>query len=211
MRNIILSLLSFGILLTACQNNSRKQNKADIKTTQDINSAKDQPNDAARKPGALEYHYKSDYGEIVNVVFYEENYEKHVQVKREGQPAILLDQISATAASAVYEKDIYKFISQNEKASFTNGINFLKLTLISPLKYTFTNGEEELPIIYFSKDDKRFVKIKRINQPEITLEQTKAWAKGAEYGRGPVKWRSQNNTGTLITDSIETKFLEKKK
>ena len=211
MKKTILSALFFGILLTACDNKSGKQKDPEIETTKAINSEseKEQPNDAAKRPGALEYLYKSDNGEIVDIVFFEENYEKYVEVKRDGQAALVLEQISASDKISVYEKDIYRFISQNGQATFTNGVNFLKLTLISPLKYTFTNGEEDITVTYFSKNDKRFVAISRNDKPDITLEQTTAWAKGAEYGRGPVKWHSQENMGTLIENGIETKYKVK--
>lgn len=212
MRKTILSALFFGILLSACQTKSGKPKEVEIENTQDINSTsgKDQQNDFAKKPGAVEYLYKSDNGEIIDIVFYEENYEQYVAFKREGQATIVLKQKSASEKMAVYEQDIYKFVSQKENATFTNGINFLKLKLISPLKYTLTNGEEDITITYFSKENKRFVTIQKENQPGINLEQTNAWAKGAEYGKGPVKWRSQRNTGILIEDGIETEYKEKK-
>lgn len=214
MRKLILSALFFGILLTACQNKSNKQTDTDIENTSDVNvnieSGKDQRNDSAKRPGAVEYLYKSDNGEIVDITFFEKNYEKYVQVKRDGQAALVMEQISATETMAVYEKNINKFIRQNGQATFTNGINFLKLTLISPLKYTFTNDQEDITVTYFSENDKRFVTISRDDKPEITLEQTTAWATGADYGKGPVKWHSQRNTGTLTEDAIETEFKEKK-
>lgn len=213
MRKTILSAFFIGILLTACENKSDKQKGTEIENRTDTNinseSGKDQRNDTTKRPGALEYLYKGDNGEIVDIAFFEENYEQYVEVKRDGRAALVLEQKSSTETRAVYEKDIYKFISQNGQATFTNGINFLRLTLISPLKYTFTNGEEDITITYFSKDDKRFVTISRDDKPELTLEQTTAWAKGAEYGKGPVKWHSQRNTGTLIEDGIETEYKEK--
>ncbi len=211
MRKLILSALYFAMLLIACQNKSDKQKNTEIENTSDINSesGKDQSNDSSKKPGALEYLYHSDNGENVNVVFFEENYEKYIEVKRDGQDPIVLQQTSASEISAVYQKNINKWISLNGTATFTNGINFLNLTLISPLKYTFTNGVEDIIIIYFSKNDQRFVTIQKPNEPEITLEQTTAWAAGAEYGKGPVQWHSQRNTGTLIEDGIETEYKEK--
>ncbi len=213
MKKIILLTLFFGILLTACENKPGKKNEPKIENTPDINinseSGKNQRNDTVKKPGAVEYLYKSDNGEIVDVSFFEEDGEKYVEVQREGQTALVLEQIHASEKMGVYQKENNKFIRQNDQATFTNGINFLKLTLISPLKYTYTNDRENISITYFSKGDKRFVTIQKDNQPEITLEQTTSWAKGAEYGKGAVQWRSQRNKGTLIEDGIKTEFKEK--
>ena len=213
MKKNILTALFFGILFTACENNSGKQKETEVKNTPEtsINTQldKDQRSDSARIPGAIEYLYKSDKGEIVHVSFFEEDGEKFIEVKRDGQPAIVLDQLSASKKISVYEKDNYKWISHNNEATFTNGIYFMKLTVISPLKYTYTNDQEDITIIYFSIDNKRFVTIQKDSLPEITLEQTTAWAKGAEYGSGNVQWHSQRNTGTLIEDGIKTEFKEK--
>lgn len=214
MRKTILSALFIGIILISCENKSGKNGDTEIENIPEIRlnseSGIDQTNASPEKPGSLEYLYKSDNGEILEVVFYEEDYEKYVEVKRDGQAALILEQITASEKMAVYEKDIYKFISQKSQATFTNGVNFLKLTLISPLKYTYTNGQEDITITYFSKQNKRFVAIQKENKPGITLEQTTAWAKGAEYGKGPIKWNSQRNTGTLIEDGIATEYKEKK-
>lgn len=213
MKKTILSILFFGLLFTACENKSGKKNSPVIENTPDTNPKthleEDQESDAEESTSTAEFLYKSESGEIISISFFEEDDEKFVQVKRDGKPAIVLEQISASENTAIYEKDNNRFIRKNNEATFTNGINFLKLTLISPLKYIYTDGQEEITITYFSNEDKRFVTIQKDDQSAITLEQTTAWAKGAEYGKGTVKWHSQKNTGTLIQDGIKTEFKEK--
>ena len=122
-----------------------------------------------------------------------------------------MEQISASEKIAIYEKDNNRFISQKNEATFSNGIKFMKLAVISPLKYFYTNGQDKITITYLIKEGKKFVTLQKDNQPGITLEQTTAWAKGAEYGKGPVQWHSHGNTGTLIEDGIKTEFKEKEK
>lgn len=212
MKRTILSILFFGILLTACENKSGQQNNADIENTPDINingEPKDPRYDSAKAATLREYLYKSDQGEIVNVSFFEVYGEKYMGVKREGKDAIILDKVKASANRAIYERNIYKWVGLNGSATFSNGISFLNLSLESPLIHTYTNGDKDITITYFIKDNKRFVTIQKDSLTAITLEQTATWPQGAEYEKGPVQWRSQGNTGILTEDGIRTEFKEK--
>lgn len=155
---------------------------------------------------ALEYLYKSDNGEIVDVTFFEEGDKMNVKIKRDKQDELILPQTTAWAKGAEYESGNYKWVSQEDGATFSDGNNTMKLVVISPLQYTYTNEKESIVVIYSDKNDKRFVTLIKDNQPEITLEQTEAWAKGAEYGNNTVKWHNQGDTGTLTEDGVASKF-----
>lgn len=85
----------------------------------------------------------------------------------------------------------------------------MKLVVISPLQYTFTNNKEDISVTYFSKFDKQFVNIKKDNKKNVTLEQTSAWAKGADYGKGDIKWRGEGKQGVLIENNVESKYHQK--
>lgn len=213
MKRILSLILLFGIIFTACQSKSDPQNDQGLENKPDTNLTsepkRDPRFDSAKAASTVEYIYKSDNGEMVDVSFFEVYGEKYIEVKREGKDAIILDKVKASANRAIYEKNIYKWVGLNGTATFSNGISFLNLSLVSPLIHIYTNGEEEITITYFLKGDKRFVTIQKDSLPGITLEQTAAWAKGAEYGKGSVQWRSQSNTGILIQDGVRTEFKEK--
>lgn len=214
MKKTISLVLFPGIFFTACENKSDNQEGTESENTTGIKanseSGEEVKNDSKKGPDTDNYLYKSDNGEILDVTFFEENDKMYLKIKRDLQAGLILEQTTASAKGAEYEKENYKWISQNGEATYSDGKTIIKLTVISPLQYSYTDGNEDITIIYFSKDDKRFVTVKKDNEPEITLEQTTAWAKGAEYGKGPVQWHSQRNTGTLIEDGTKTEFKEKK-
>lgn len=213
MKKIIISALFFGILFTACKNKSNKQGKTEVEKTPDINttsaSEKDAKNSSDKESYTFDYLYKSNNGEIVTVTFFEEDGKMYIKVKRDDQTDLTLEQTTASAKGAEYENGKYKWISQKEDATFSDGKNTMKLTVISPLEYRYTSDKEAITVIYFSKNDKRFVTLKKDNKPKVTLKQTTAWAKGAEYGKDSIQWHTQRSSGTLIEDGIETKFKRK--
>lgn len=215
-KTIILALLAF-VSFTACKNQSDKQGETEIK----IENTPDSTNDVKPETEphghihsqvnahAHDYLYKSDNGEIVDVTFYEENNKMYAKVKRDGKETLVLDQTTAWSKGAEYEKGDYKWISKTNDATFSDGTETMNLVVISPLQYTFTNDKEDIIIIYFSKNDKRFVTIKKDNETSITLEQTTAWAKGAEYGKDAIKWRGDGTKGVLIEDGVESQYIQK--
>lgn len=213
MKKLLAIALFFGILFTSCKNESGKTEISDMDETTDVivNSETDEDAniDLEKEPYELDYLYKSDNGEILAVTFFEENNNMHVKIKRTDKAELVLNQTTAWAKGAEYEKDNYKWVSQEDGATFSDGTNTMKLDVISPLQYTYSNDKESIIIIYFDKDDTRFVTILKDNQPEVTLEQTEAWAKGAEYGTDKIKWRNQGETGVLIEDGVESTFKQK--
>lgn len=215
MKKTILSALFLGILFTACKNQSDKQEKTeteiekitDIKTNSE--SGNDKKKDFEKGPYAFDYIYKSNNGEIVDATFFAKNDKMYIKVKRSDKTELILEQTTAWAKGAEYEKDNYKWTSQKNNATFSDGKETMKLIVVSPLQYRFTNDKKDITIIYFSKNGRMFVTIKSDNKPEITLEQTTAWAKGAEYGKGSILWHAQGNNGTLVENGTKTKFTQK--
>ncbi|MDN6310175.1 MAG: MliC family protein [Flavobacteriaceae bacterium] len=211
MKKIFLSALCFAYVLTGCQNDSKKEKisatkieKTAIDNTKS-NSDKDKTKNSTKKD--LNYVYKSDNGENIDVYFFEKNDEKFVKIKRKDQDELILAQTNASAQAATYEKGDYTWERKDDKATFSDGKETMKLVLISPLQYKFTNGKEDITVRYFSENDKRFVSLKEDDKPEITLEQTTAWSKGAEYGKDDIEWHAQSeNNGTLIKNDKQTKY-----
>lgn len=120
---------------------------------------------------------------------------------------MILPQTNARADGADYEKENYKWTSKNDDATFSDGKETMKLVVISPLQYRFTNGQEDITVTYFGKNDERFVSLKKDNQPELTLEQTTAWAKGAEYGKDEIQWHAEGGEkGTWIENGEKTEY-----
>ena len=158
---------------------------------------------------AHDYVYKSDNGEIFDVTFFEKNNKMQVKIQRENQEELILDQTTAWSKGAAYENGNFKWTSRNNDGTFSDGKETMTLVVISPLQYTFTNNKEDLSVTYFSKFDKRFVNIKKENNKNVTLEQTSAWSKGAEYGTGEIQWRGNGEKGTLIENGIETSYHQK--
>lgn len=204
MKKSTLLTLCLGILFISCKNQPDKSEKRiDIKTHP---KAK---NDSKKKTSSFDYIYKSNNGEAVEVTFFAKNDKMYIKIKRTGKTELILEQTIAWAKGAEYEKDNYKWTSQKDKATFFDGKETMKLMVISPLQYRFTNDKDDINIIYFSKNNKMFVTIKKDNTPEITLEQTTAWAKGAEYGKDSILWHAQGNNGTLIEHGVKSKFTQK--
>ena len=227
MKKIIFITLLVFISFTSCKNQSEKQEKSETEVTKtpdtntDITSEKDPHSHSHSDPHSdphsnlhsnshsHDYLYKSDNGEIFDVTFFEANDKMQVKIKRENQAELLLDLTTAWSKGAEYEKGDYKWTSRNNDGTFSDGKETINLVVISPLQYTFTNNKEDILIIYFSRNDKRFVSIQKENKTQITLEQTSAWAKGAEYGKDAIKWRGDGNKGVLIEDGVETRYNQK--
>ena len=221
MKKIITLSLLIITSFTACKNQAENQEKteSEIKKIRDNNTdvkpEKESHSDPHSDPNSYiksyshDYLYKSDNGEIFNVTFFEANSKLQVKIKRDNQDELLLDQTTAWSKGAEYEKGDYKWISRNNEGTFTDGKKTMNLVVISPLQYTFTNNKEDIVIVYFSKNDKRYVSIQKDNKTQVTLEQTSAWAKGAEYGKDAIKWRGDGNKGVLIEDGIETTYNKK--
>lgn len=211
--------------VTACKDTSVKQQKTETETTKTrdtktkVTSEKEAHFHPHTDPHAdphthikthsHDYLYKSDNGEIFDVTFFEMNLKMYIKIKRDNQDELLLDQTTAWSKGADYEKDNYKWTSKHNDATFSDGKKTMNLVVISPLQYTFTNNKEDIVIVYFSKNDKRYVSIQKDNKTQVTLEQTSAWAKGAEYGKDAIKWRGDGNKGVLIEDGVETEYRQK--
>lgn len=214
MKKIFFSVLCFGLLLTGCQNNSKKEkiSATEIEKTAKVNtksdSDDDKTEDATQKEKNLSYIYKSDNGKNIDVNFFEKNDEKFIKIKRTDQNELILEQTNTSPQGSTYKKENYTWESKNDdKTTFSDGKKTMKLVLISPLQYRFTNGKEDITVIYFSENDKRFVTLKKDGKSEMTLEQTTAWAKGAEYGKDDIEWHAQGgNSGTLIKNGKQTKY-----
>lgn len=217
----LLVLASF----TACKKQHEKQENSETKITRtpntntSIKSEKDphshSPADPHSDPHAHikshshNYLYKSANGEIFDLTFFEVNDKMQVKIKRDNHTDLLLDLTTSWAEGAEYQKGDYKWTSKNNDGTFSDGKETMNLVVISPLQYTFTNNKEDIVIVYFSKNDKRYVSIQKDNKTQITLEQTSAWAKGAEYGKDAIKWRGDGNKGLLIEDGIESEYTRK--
>ena len=219
---IILTLLVF-ISFTSCKNHSEvsEQNETEFTKTPDTNavikSERDPQSHSHSDPHSNlhsnihshDYLYKSDTGEIFEVTFFEADDTMQVKIKRDNQVDLILDLTTAWSKGAEYEKGDYKWTSRNNDGTFSDGKETMNLVVISPLQYTFTNTKEDIVIIYFSRNDKMFVSIQKDNKTQITLEQTSAWAKGAEYGKDAIKWRGDGSKGVLIEDGVETQYNQK--
>lgn len=221
-KTITLSLLLLGSF-TACNNQPEKQEKTETETTKapeihtEVTAEKDPHSHAHSDPHSNlhsnthshDYLYKSDDGDIYDVTFFEADDKMQVKIKRDNQTELLLDLTTAWSKGATYENGDYQWTSRNNEGTFSDGKKTINLVVISPLQYTFTNNKEDIVVIYFSRNDKRFVSIQKANKTQITLEQTSAWAKGAEYGKDAIKWRGDGNNGVLIEDGVETQFHQK--
>ncbi len=219
--NIILLFLL--ISFSACKNQSDQQEEKEINITKtpvletEVKSEKDPHSHSHSDPHsnlnmnahAHDYLYKSDNGEIFDVTFFEENDRLQVKIKRDNQEELVLDQTTSWSKGAEYEKGNFKWTSRNNDGTFSDGKQTMKLVVISPLQYTFTNNKEDITVTYFSKFDKRFVNIKKDNKTNVTLEQTTAWAKGAEYGKDALKWSGNGKEGVLTENGIESKYHQK--
>lgn len=213
MRKIFLSTLCFGLLLTGCANDSKKEKipATKIEKTAKVNTKSDSNNgkteDATQKGKDLNYIYKSDNGENIDVNFFEKNNDNFIKIKRTDQDELILEKTNTSPQGVKYEKENYTWETNDDKTTFSDGKKTMKLVLISPLQYRFTNGKEDITVIYFNENDKRFVSLKKDDKPKITLEQTTAWAKGAEYGKDDIEWHAQNgNSGILIKNGNQTNY-----
>lgn len=74
--------------------------------------------------------------------------------------------------------------------------------------YKSDNGEE-IAVTFFSENGKQLVRINRVGKETLTLEQTTAWAKGAEYGTAATQWKSQGDSGILIENGTATTYTQK--
>lgn len=227
MKKTITLALLLVISFTACKKQPEKQEKIETEITKtpdtntDIKSENDRRSRSHLDPHSdphsnlhsnshsHDYLYKSDNGEIFEVTFFEANDKMQVKIKRDNQAELLLDLTTAWSKGAEYEKGDYKWTSRNNDGTFSDGKETMNLVVISPLQYTFTNNKENIVIVYFSKNDKRFVSIQKDNKTQVTLEQTSAWAKGAEYGKEAIKWRGDGTKGVLIEDGVETQYNQK--
>ncbi len=221
-KTITLSLIVLGSF-AACKDQSVKQEIIETEITDtpkantEIKSEKDPHSHSHSDPHSNihstshshDYLYKSDNGEIFDVTFFEENEKMQVKIKRDNQAELVLDLKASWAEGVEYGTGDFKWISKNNNGTFSDGKKTMNLVVISPLQYTFTNNKEDIVIVYFSKNDKRFVSVQKDNKTQVTLEQTSAWAKGAEYGKDAIKWRGDGNKGTLIEDGVETKYTQK--
>ena len=217
MKKIIILVL-LAVSFAACKNQAEQQDNTTTEITEapiktDVQTEKDS-HAHAHPHGEIqshshEYLYKSNNGEIFDVTFFEANDKMQVKIKRDNEDELVLDQTISWSKGAEYEKGDYKWISKNNEGTFSDGKVSQTLAVISPLQYTFTNNKEDIVIVYFSKNDKRFVSIQKDDKTQVTLEQTSAWAKGAEYGKDAIKWRGDGNKGVLIEEGIETKYQQK--
>lgn len=208
MKKTLLSILFFGALFTACKQQSDQSEIATMNIEQLTDANTNLETDVEAK--TLDYLYKSSNGEIVEATFFEENEQMFIKIKRDNKVELVLEQTVSLAEGAEYGNEDCSWISENNDATFSDGKEEFKLVLISPLRYTFTNGTEDIVLTYFDKNDKRFVSIFRDNQADLTLEQTTAWAKGAEYGKDSIQWRGNGEEGVLIENGIESTYKEKK-
>ena len=220
-------ILGFLVLasFTACKKQHEKHEKTETEITKTPDTHTDIKSEEAPhshshsdphsdphshiKSHSHEYLYKSDTGEIFDVTFFEINNKMQVTIKRDHQDELLLDQTIAWSKGAEYEKDNFKWTSKNNEGTFSDGKETINLVVISPLQYIFTNNKEDIVIVYFSKNDRQFVSIQKDNRTQVTLEQTSAWAKGAEYGKEAIKWRSDGYKGLLIEDGKESTYTQK--
>lgn len=221
MKKTITLALFVLMLFTACKNepDNHVEMEAEITKTPDIDTdtkpEKEAHSDSHTDPHSHikshshDYLYKSDSGEIFDVTFFEMNLKMYMKIKRDNQDELLLDQTTARANGADYEKGDYKWTSDHTDATFSTGKKTMNLVVISPLQYTFTNKKENIVIVYFSKNDKRYVSIQNDDKTQVTLEQTSAWAKGAEYGKDAIKWRGNGNKGVLIDNGKESEYTQK--
>ena len=223
-KSIILGIFILASF-TACKKDYEKQEKTETEITKTPDTDTDiKPESAPHshshtdphadphghmKSHSHEYLYKSDNGDIFDVTFFEENGKMQVKIKRDNQEELVLDQTTAWSKGAEYEKGHYKWKSRTNEGTFSDGKNTMNLVVISPLQYTFTNNKENLSVTYFIKFDKHFVNLQKSNNKNVTLEQTSAWAKGAEYGTGAIKWRVNGKEGVLIEDGVETRYHQK--
>ncbi|MGO3155381.1 MAG: MliC family protein [Mesonia sp.] len=209
MKKIILSALVCGLSFTACKNQTDQKDIEDKQTTPAKEVQVDNNAQLERDTPTPDHLYKSDKGEILEVHFLKEDKENILKIKRDGHPEIVLKKTLKEANGVIYENKNYSWKQQKDHIIFSDGKESMNLTLISPLEYEFTNGDVDMTVIYFSKEDKRFVSLKKEKQSKITLKQTTSWAKGAEYGKGDVKWRSQGDTGILTENGEKTTFKQK--
>lgn len=214
MKRIILSALCLGLVFTSCKNQSDKQKKSEVKTEKstenestDSKVEKDKKEETKKNKNRQQYTYKSDNGENIDVSFFGINGKEFVKIDRADKDQLILGQAKATEKEAEYKKGNYKWIGNGDNVTFTDGKETMKLVLISPLQYVFTNGQEDIIVRYFDKNDERFVSLKKDNQPEITLEQTTAWAKGAEYGKEEIQWHAEGGEkGAWIENGKKSEY-----
>lgn len=211
MKKTVITLLFSGLLFTACKNETKPQDQK-VNTEKNTNiktEAKAKTtNDSKTKPYAFDYIYKNNEGENLNVTFFEDNKKMYVKIMHDSLD-VTLKQENASAKGGEYLKDNYKWISKNNDAIFTDGENEMKLTLVSPLQYTFSNDNNYITVAYINEPNKNLAFIKTKGQADVILKQTNAWAKGAEYENNGVKWHVQNNKGTLTKKGVTTEYTQK--
>ena len=217
----LLIILIFSFLSCNNQPGQQKLNEKEIKAKPNakkevhsdphLNSHSDPHSDSHvhTQSHSHDYLYKSDNGEIFDVTFFEKDNKMQVKIQRKNKEELVLNQTTAWSKGAEYENGDFKWTSRNNDGTFSYGKKSMNLVVISPLQYTFTNNKEDISVTYFSKFDKRFVNIQKDNNKNVTLEQTSAWAKGADYGTGEIKWRGNGEEGTLIEDGVESKYHQK--
>lgn len=100
-------------------------------------------------------------------------------------------------------------MSSVEKEPETQAVNSSEEAPKTDYKYVYASEEGDIiEVTYFNKNDEMFVKIVDAKAQNHELKQTNAWAKGAEYGAGNIKWIGKGNKATFIRDGVETKYLQ---
>lgn len=74
----------------------------------------------------------------------------------------------------------------------------------------FVSNDGQMVNAVYNNNGQMSVATLTIKGEEIKLMQTEAWAKGAEYSNGKIKWRAEGDNATLTRDGKETKFSLKK-
>lgn len=75
------------------------------------------------------------------------------------------------------------------------------------VNYTAQTGEKMIAK-YYNTDEIMFVKLSQDGQKDIILQQTDAWAKGAEYGDDNRSWRCQGDDCTFKTETGSVKYSQ---
>lgn len=203
MKKSILVLTTISLIFVSCEKQKKTEVQEEPQTAvTEVQETNELP--SANTQHDVEYLYKADSGEFVEVDYENNNQPKKVEIKINDTEVELLQ-----VADNRYEKEQNTFTVNGEEATLVVAGKEYKLTLISPLTYEYKGENETLTVTYRdskSDDDKRVVVLSKDNVTFATLPQTSAWAKGAEYEADSVKWTDNAGKATLEKDGKTTTY-----
>lgn len=129
-----------------------------------------------------------------------------------GEP-IIKDSMGTTGAPVTNQVDSAAadtITSTNPDEPVSESTETARIAGVQTITENFESASgQKVNAVYNSNGQMALVTL-TIGGEEIKLMQTEAWAKGAEYSNGKIKWRAEGSNATLTKEGKVTKFSLKK-